>query len=144
MLVQGETLARIGDVAGARRALRAAVSAWPEGHGASPSSNYPADRARTNTWPRAVLADALWQAGQTDTVALAILADSIQSMGAQSYYGRDWRLYHHIRGLLAMSEAHWAQAETELGRARWEHAAWTRTLVERSNAQLAQGHHADA
>jgi len=144
VLVQGETLARIGDMSGARHALKAAVSAWPEGHGANPGSNYPADRARTNTWPRAVLADALWQAGQIDTVSLALLADSIQSMGAQSYYGRDWRLYHHIRGLLAMSGGHWARAEYELGRARWEHAPWTRTLVERSNAQLAQGHNVDA
>ena len=144
VLVQGETLARIGDVSGARRAFKAAVSAWPEGHGADPAWSYRGDRARTNTWPRAMLADALWQAGGADTVALAILADSVQSMGAESYFGRDWRLYHHVRGLLAMSGGRWAEAEAEFGRARWEHAAWTRTLVERSNAQLAQGHSADA
>lgn len=144
VLVQGETLARIGDVAGARRAFSIAVSAWPERYGATMGPSYVADRARTNAWPRAVLADALWQAGRIDTVALTLLADSIQAMGARSYYGRDWRLYHHVRGLLAMSGARWAQAEYEFGRARWERAGWTRTLVERSNAQLEQGHNADA
>lgn len=144
VLVQGETLARIGDMAGAQRAFKSAVSAWPECHGATTASSYAADRARTNTWPRAILADALWQAGQIDSAALAALSDSIQAMGAPSYYARDWRLFHHVRGLLAMNEGRWAQAESEFGLAEWVHAGWTRTLIERSNAQLEQGHTADA
>lgn len=144
LLVQGETLARVGDVGGTRRAFAAVLVAWPHERDAKVTWNYSGDRARSNTWPRAILADALWQIGSIDNAALTALADSIQATGAESYYARDWRLYHHVRGLIAMNEQRWSQAEHEFGQSLWEHAGWPRSLVERANAQLAQGHTADA
>lgn len=144
LLVQGENLARLGDVTGARRAFVAAVPTEPMSSADGPASQFPADWARTFAWPRALLADALWQAGDRDTVRLGALADSIQAIGARSYYARDWRLYHHVRGLIAMTGGRWAEAERELSAARWGRFGWTRTLVELSRAQLAQGHATDA
>jgi DNA-binding SARP family transcriptional activator/tetratricopeptide (TPR) repeat protein len=144
LLVQGETRARAGDVAGSRRAFITAVPQEPMSIADGPASQFPADWARTFAWPRALLADALWQAGNRDTVRLATLADSIQAIGARSYYGRDWRLYHHVRGLIAMTGGRWAEAEREFGAARWGRFGWTRTLVELAHAQLAQGHATDA
>ncbi len=96
-------------------------------------------RARAFAWPHALLADALYLAGSTDTVRLRALADSVQAVGAHSYYARDWRLYHHILGLIAMRAGRWAEAEREFHAARFGHAGWTRTLVELANAQLEQG-----
>jgi DNA-binding SARP family transcriptional activator len=144
LLIQGENRAHIGDAAGVRRAFAAAVSPPPRGTGASEASLYPADWARTFTWPRTLMADALWQAGDRDTVGLSTLADSIQAIGARSYYARDWRLYHHVRGLIAMTGRRWALAESEFGKARWGRSGWARTLVELARAQLAQGHTAAA
>src|SRR5690606_4717746 len=53
---------------------------------------------RRTTWLMAHLAEARAAAG--DTVGLAELADSMAVIGAQSAYGRDRRLHHHVRGLL--------------------------------------------
>ena len=36
-----------------------------------------------------------------------------------SYYGRDWRLHHHIRALIAERAGDWARAEREFEQARW-------------------------
>jgi hypothetical protein len=90
------------------------------------------------------MADALWQAGDRDTVRMSILADSIQAIGVRSYYARDWRLYHHVRGLIAMTGKRWAEAELEFSKARWGRSGWPRTLVELARAQYAQGHYAAA
>jgi DNA-binding SARP family transcriptional activator/TolB-like protein len=144
LLVQGENRANVGDAGGAKRAFAAAVPPAPRTHRDSPKSIYPADWARTFTWPRTLMADALWQAGDRDTVGLSILADSIQAIGARSYYARDWRLYHHVRGLIAMAGKRWSEAESEFSQARWGRSGWARTLVELAHAQLAQGHTAAA
>jgi DNA-binding SARP family transcriptional activator len=144
LLALGDTRARAGDLTGAERAFAAAVPPEPASNAGHGASNFPADWARTFTWPRALLADALWRSGNRDTVRLAALADSIQAVGARSYYARDWRLYHHVRGLIAMTGGRWAQAESEFGMARWGRSGWTRTLVELAHAQLAQGRATDA
>lgn len=144
LLLQGENRAGLGDATGARRAFAAAVPPTPHARGDNPESRYPADWARTFTWPRTLMADAMWQAGDRDTVRLSALADSIQAIGAQSYYARDWRLYHHVRGLIAMAGRRWPEAESELSQARWGRSGWARTLVELAHAQLAQGHTASA
>ena len=144
LLVQGENLAHTGDVAGVRRAFAAAVPAQPHARGSDAASLYPADWARTFTWPRTLMADALWRASNGDTLHLAALADSIQAIGARSYYGRDWRLYHHVRGLIAMTGKRWPEAESEFTRARWGRSGWPRTLVELARAQRAQGHNTAA
>ena len=144
LLVQGETLARIGDVAGTKRVFTASVSGWPRLGAANGVSSYSGDRARSNTWPRAILADVLWQAGAIDGASLSALADSIQATGAESYYARDWRLYHHVRGLIAMNARRWSEADSEFAQASWEHAGWSRSLVERAHAQIEEHHSADA
>ena len=144
LLIQGENRAHIGDIAGIRRAFAAAVPPAPHALGSGPASLYPADWARTFTWPRTLMADALWQAGDRDTVRMSILADSIQAIGVRSYYARDWRLYHHVRGLIAMTGKRWAEAELEFSKARWGRSGWPRTLVELARAQYAQGHYAAA
>ena len=144
LLVQGDMRAREGDLAGAERAFVAAVPREPASHGSDGAPSFPADWARTFTWPRTLLADALWRAGSRDTVRLAALADSIQAIGARSYYARDWRLYHHVRGLIAMTGGRWPEAEAEFGKARWGRSGWTRTVVDLSRAQLAQGRTTDA
>ncbi|MFI5242347.1 MAG: BTAD domain-containing putative transcriptional regulator, partial [Gemmatimonadales bacterium] len=144
LLVQGDTRASEGDLAGAERDFVAAVPREPASRGSDGAQSFSADWARTFTWPRALLADALWRAGSRDTVRLAALADSIQAIGARSYYARDWRLYHHVRGLIAMTAGRWPEAETEFGKARWGRSGWTRTVVDLSRAQLAQGRASDA
>lgn len=144
LLIQGENLAHTGDVAGVRRAFAAAVPAQPHPRGSDPESLYPADWARTFTWPRTLMADALWRASSGDTLHLSALADSIQAIGARSYYGRDWRLYYHVRGLIAMTGKRWAEAESEFTKAQWGRSGWPRTLVELARAQRAQGHNAAA
>jgi hypothetical protein len=131
-------------VAGVERDFIAAVPAEPAEHAGDGSSSFPADWARTFTWPRTLLADALWQAGDRDTVRLIVLADSIQAVGARSYYARDWRLYHHLRGLIAERRGQLGEAEQELSAARWGRSGWTRTLIELAHVQLAQGHARDA
>jgi tetratricopeptide (TPR) repeat protein len=144
LLVQGDTRASEGDVAGAERAFVAAVPREPASHGSDGAPPFSADWARTYAWPRTLLADALWRAGSRDTVRLAALADSIQAVGARSYYARDWRLYHHVRGLIAMTGGRWSEAEAEFGKARWGRSGWTRTVVCLARAQLAQGRATDA
>ena len=144
LLVQGENLARVGDIGGTRRAFATALVTWPHERDSGRPGNYAGDRARSNTWPRAILADALWQLGSIDNASLTALADSIQATGAESYFARDWSLYHHVRGLIAMNEHRWPQAEREFAQSLWEHAGWPRSIVERANAQLAEGHAKDA
>ncbi|MDQ6737829.1 MAG: hypothetical protein M3Z30_09035 [Gemmatimonadota bacterium] len=144
LLVQGETLARIGHVSSAKRAFAADFSNWPHEHDAAAIWVYSGDRARSSTWPRALLADALWQAHAIEPPALAAMADTIEATGSESYFGRDWRLFHHVRGLMAMNARDWPSAEREFGASRWEHASWPRSLVERAHAQIAQGHWSDA
>ena len=76
---------------------------------------------------------------------LSALADSIERVGARSYYGRDWVLHHHVRGLIAARTGDLARAERELGKARWVAAGgWTRTVLELAKVQLAGGRPLDA
>ncbi|MGH7710664.1 MAG: tetratricopeptide repeat protein, partial [Gemmatimonadaceae bacterium] len=56
------------------------------------------DFARQRGWVLTHVADALAAAG--DTARLAGIADSVRLFGAQTSYGRDRRLFHHVRGLL--------------------------------------------
>ncbi|HEX5436562.1 MAG TPA: hypothetical protein VFW98_05365, partial [Gemmatimonadaceae bacterium] len=79
-----------------------------------------------------------------DTVRLGVLADSIQRVSARSYYGRDWRLAAHVRGLIALHGQRYAEAERDFQAARWGVAGWTRTVAELARAQLAQGHAREA
>ncbi len=61
---------------------------------------YSASRqARSNAWLLTHAGGARAAAG--DTAALAVLADSVEAIGARSLYGRDQRLHHYLRALLA-------------------------------------------
>jgi len=76
---------------------------------------------------------------------LPALADSVERIGRLSYYGRDWRLHHHIRALIAERAGDWARAEREFEQARWVRGdAWTRTTTGLARVQLAQGRIGDA
>jgi tetratricopeptide (TPR) repeat protein len=57
--------------------------------------------ARQRAWTLTLAGSAL--AGAGDTTALAALADTVQTWGAKSGFGRDHRLHHYLRGLLWMA-----------------------------------------
>lgn len=98
--------------------------------------------ARAFCWSRALEAEAI--AGGGDTIKLHALADSIRDVSVRSYYGRDWRLYHHVLGRIAMVGGRYADAEREFEATRWGAAGWTASLAWLARAQLAQGHPLDA
>jgi DNA-binding SARP family transcriptional activator/TolB-like protein/tetratricopeptide (TPR) repeat protein len=141
--MKGNDLGRLGDYAGAIRLYEEAVHAHPmPGPALSPASTLTGDWARAFCWEHALEADAIAASG--DTLRLRALADSIEMMSVRSYYGRDWRLAHHVRGLIAMQGHRYSEAERELQSARWGVAGWTRTVAELAKAQLALGRPRDA
>lgn len=139
-LEEANSLARLGDYAAARRLDE------PQGHepdtnpvladAVTPVSGLIGGRARRFCWVHALEAEDL--AGLRDTVLLATLADSIETEATRSYYGRDWVLAHHVRGLIAEIAGRPAEAEREFDAARWGHDGWTATLVHLARAELAQ------
>ena len=133
VLVRADGLARMGRLSEAR-AIFERVGHPP---GSSPPA-FTAPEARGFSWSHALEADALVRAG--DTTAARSLVDSIARSGAQSYYGRDKVLHHHVRGVLFLAQARYADAERELVAAEWAANAWTRTNVELARARLALGH----
>ena len=94
------------------------------------------DAARAFAWHHALEADAI--NASVDTVVLRALADSIERVGARSYYGRDHWLHHHVLGLIAARAGRWAEAEQHFRQAQWGAWGWTRSVVEEAKAQLAQ------
>jgi tetratricopeptide (TPR) repeat protein len=143
LLMEGEALGRLGRVDEARaffeRHLHRRV--LPIGP-FSPMSPGTGDWARAFCWEHALEADAI--GAVADTSELRVLADSIDMVSARSYYGRDWRLAHHVRGLIAMRGGRYAEAEREFQAARWGVAGWTRTVDELARAQLVLGRPRDA
>ena len=136
-LIRANGLARIGDFRGARRVYEAF---HPLG---TPESWYQGGNARTFAWHHALLADAL--AEHADLGTLSALADSIERVGARSYYGRDWLLHHHVRGLIAQRTGDMQRAELEFRKSRWVAAGgWTRSVLELAKVQLTCGRPDDA
>jgi DNA-binding SARP family transcriptional activator/Flp pilus assembly protein TadD/TolB-like protein len=140
-LVEGNNLGRIGDYTGARR-LYEAIHHVPRPPGDPPVPPGVGDAARSFSWHHALLGDAIAPGG--DTAYLRALADSIETVSARSYYGRDARLPHHLRGLIAARAGRYDDAVREFEAARWGRAGWTRTLVELAKAELARGRAARA
>ena len=101
------------------------------------------DAARWFTWSRALEANALATSG-ADTTRLRAIGDSMRFLGPMSYYARDWRLHHHVLGLIAMRAGQAAVAEREFRDARWGVAGWTATVAWLARAQLAQHRGRDA
>jgi DNA-binding SARP family transcriptional activator len=88
--------------------------------------------ARNRTWYLTHAATA--RAAGGDTVGLDALADSIESVGEQSNYGRDHLLHHHVRGLSLVAQGRLAEAAEEFRRANF---SWTGGFS-RNNLELAR------
>jgi DNA-binding SARP family transcriptional activator/TolB-like protein len=92
-------------------------------------------RMRNTAWMLTQVASARAAAG--DTASLGRLADSIRTLGDGSGYGRDRRLYHHVRGLLAMARGDDRTAIQELRAAIYSlPAGYTRTNYELARVYL--------
>ena len=136
-LVRGSSLALLGEWREAVRVYESRAHALPWPEPPSPYNPLSGDYARTFAWEHALAADALAASG--DTARLLVLADSIEIVGARSYYGRDWRLHHHVRGLVAMRGGRFREAIREFEMARWGSAGWTVTVARIARARLALG-----
>jgi tetratricopeptide (TPR) repeat protein len=108
----------------------------------------PGGASRAFAWHHTLLADNIVRAGNcsaASTPTLEALADSIERIARRSYYGRDWTLHHHVRGLIAKRQGDYALAEEELRKAQWRIGdSWTRSMAELGLVQLARGRAADA
>jgi tetratricopeptide (TPR) repeat protein len=138
-LVRGNNLGRLGDYAGAIATYERA------GHppGSTVVFPMPGSRARGFCWHHALLADAIAPSG--DTTRLRAIADTLERACTRSLYGRDTVLYHHVRGLVAMQQGRWTQAEEEFRHARLQVAEWwTRTNAALAEVQLHLGRPRDA
>jgi tetratricopeptide (TPR) repeat protein len=103
----------------------------------------PTGSARAFCWSHALAADAYAPVGTT--TALEAIADTLEAGCTRSFYARDWRLYHHVRGLVAAKAHRYADAEREFKQATWTLTeGWSRTPVELANAQAALGRPRDA
>jgi DNA-binding SARP family transcriptional activator len=132
-LVQADNLMRIGRVAEGRRHFEAS------GHFDAPrvAEALTPPQARAFAWAHALEADAYWRLG--DTIVAHTLVDSVRTIGARSYYGRDWGLHHHLAGLLALARHDTTAAERELQAARWGVSGWTSTVALLARIRLAHG-----
>jgi hypothetical protein len=95
------------------------------------------DIARAVAWEMALRTDALRDV--LDTTTMLAVADSLAEIGSPSYYSRDWRLHHHVRGIVAMRAARWDEATQHFTAAQWGPHGWTRTNVELARAELGRG-----
>ncbi|MFN8572172.1 MAG: BTAD domain-containing putative transcriptional regulator [Gemmatimonadaceae bacterium] len=128
-------LRSLGDNAGAAQRYHELVHAPNEGPVTLPVVS---TSARGFCWHHALVADAI--AADGSLTALQASVDTLSRGCTTSYYGRDWKLHHHVLGLLALREGRYADAERELTAATWSRAeTWGRTTVELARAQLALG-----
>jgi DNA-binding SARP family transcriptional activator/Flp pilus assembly protein TadD len=131
LLHEGQVLFELGRFADAARAFHAAAT-FPH-----PRLSL-AEHARRRSWALTHYASALAAAG--DTGRLAPLADTIETWGRRSTLGRDWRLHHHVRGLLLAARGQSAPAAAEFQRAILSPTSgYTRTNLELARALLASG-----
>jgi tetratricopeptide (TPR) repeat protein len=139
-LVHADNRKLLGDYAGASRAYERLV------HGPSGDTQgvpHDAGAVRAYCWHHALAADALGP--QADTAVLRGIADTLETGCKRSYYGRDWILYHHVRGLLAMRTGRYADADREFSQAIWARVeGWGRTAVELAKARMGLGRPQDA
>jgi DNA-binding SARP family transcriptional activator/tetratricopeptide (TPR) repeat protein len=131
-LVRGNSLGRLGEFAAAASLYErsshpnSTAGVWP-----------PRDSGvRGFCWHHALLADAIAPSG--DTTRLRAIADTLATVCAKSFFGRDRLLHHHVRGLIAMQQGRWRDAEAELQQARYGVAeTWTRTNAALATTELA-------
>jgi DNA-binding SARP family transcriptional activator/tetratricopeptide (TPR) repeat protein/TolB-like protein len=102
-----------------------------------------ATAARRMAWNLSHSATARAAAG--DTVALARLVDSVQSLGAASGFGRDVRLHHYVRGLLLIARHDDEGAARELEQSLLSRNFWyTRANYELGRVLVRLGRPAEA
>ena len=139
-VIRADNRRLMGDYEGAARHLELITHTGPVERVLLPHN---LGTARAFCWHHALLADALGTTG--DTTRLRGIADTLQMACQRSYYGRDWRLYHHVRGLLAMRAGNYTEAELEFLQAVWSKVeGWARTTVELARARMALGRPNDA
>lgn len=139
-MIRADNLRNLGHYATAAERYERLVHAPGEGPLPLP---WPPTGARALCWHHALAADAYAPTG--DTVTLRAKADTLEAGCSSSYYGRDWRLHHHVRGLVAMHARRYAEAEQEFRQAVWTPMeGWSRTVVELAAAQAALGRPRDA
>jgi predicted Zn-dependent protease/TolB-like protein len=137
-LMSPGALARLGDrLSTERRARELRAVPW-----IAVSEIDRAQHARGWSWHAALAADAI--AEWADTSRLLLLADSLEQIGRLSAYARDWRLHHHIRGLVHLRAGRNEEAIRELEAALFGSSGWTKTNIELARAFLALGRSADA
>jgi DNA-binding SARP family transcriptional activator/TolB-like protein len=142
-LVAGNSLARLGDFSAAVRRFPGNPPSAPPPTGAEVrAANLIGDLTRGFAWHRAQEGDAL--AGSGQTARMQQIADSLERLSGRSYYGRDWLLHHHIRGMLLARENRHEEAIAEFRAAHWSFMGWSRTLVEQARSERALGRAEDA
>lgn len=105
--------------------------------------NEPSTYARQRAWQLTHAADAWATAG--DTVRLKTAIDSVEYYGARSGLGRDQKLHHFLRGLLAKSRGNAVEAEREFVASVWSRSVgYTRANEEIARLRLAHGDRAGA
>jgi DNA-binding SARP family transcriptional activator/tetratricopeptide (TPR) repeat protein len=142
-LTRANDLARLGDTESAVRIYETGSHPRPVQQGDSvPLAPLYGDGARAFCWAHALEADAIGKRG--DIARLRALADSIEIVSTRSYYGRDWRLSHHVRGLIAMRAGRYADAAREFRQAMWGANGWTMSNERLAIAELHLGHPREA
>jgi DNA-binding SARP family transcriptional activator/predicted Zn-dependent protease len=138
-LVLADDMRWLGDYAGASK--RYDSYAHPAGeHFSLP---VPSPSARAWCWMHALAAEAY--VPTRDTVGLRIKADTLEAGCGRSFYSRDWRLFHYVRGEIAAYGHRYAEAEREFTQAVYSKTeGWTPITVALANAQSAQGRPRDA
>jgi DNA-binding SARP family transcriptional activator len=138
-LVLADDMRWLGDYAGASK--RYDSFAHPAGeHFSLP---VPSPSARAWCWMHALAAEAY--VPTHDTVGLRIKADTLEAGCGRSFYSRDWRLFHYVRGEIAAYGHRYAEAEREFTQAVYSKTeGWTPITVALANAQSAQGRPRDA
>lgn len=102
------------------------------------SSIWPGERARREAWGLTLAATAY--AAALDTVSAAALADSIESLGARSLYGRDPALHHFVRGLVLAAANRHADALVQFLQANYSWPlGYTRVNLEYARSAVALG-----
>lgn len=132
-IVTADNRRLLGDYVGAAKIYERIT----HGPGTPPTVPSQPGAARAFCWHHALAADALGLTG--DTLGLRAVADTLAGCG-RSNYARDWRLQHHVRGLIAMRGGRFAEAEREFSAAVWTTVeGWSRTAVELAKARMALG-----
>jgi DNA-binding SARP family transcriptional activator/TolB-like protein/Flp pilus assembly protein TadD len=142
-LTRANDLARLADLEGAVRIYETGSHPLPvQTDVRSPIAPLYGDGARAFCWSHALEADAI--AGTADTTRLRALADSIEIVSTRSYYGRDWHLSKHVRGLIAMRGGRYADAARDFRQAMWGANGWTMTNERLAIAELQLGQPSEA